>query len=146
MLFRSVTASQDSTLVTVTPSVTTMLGQPAGVPVQVMLMRGDCYSVKADSSDHPITTSLCGSKVHATKPVSVVAGNSCAYVPLSIQSCNELLDEQIGSSWWGSDFFVQPLGNLDSMIEIQLVSDREFYASINGSLQGSTNEIGRAHV
>ena len=134
-----VTASQDNTIVTITPTVRTMLGQPAGVPFTTTLMRGESYIVKADSTSLPLVTSLSGSLVSATKPVSVIAGTTCAYVEIGVQSCNEVMDESIGKKWWGSDFFVQPLGNLDNMVEVVMSCDKQFFASINGSLSGSAN-------
>jgi hypothetical protein len=133
-----VTAANDGTTVTITPSVRTLLGQPASVPFTVTLNRGECYMVKADTGDQPFTTSLSGSTISATGPVSVIAGTTCAYVPLGIESCNEIMDEIIGKKWWGTHFFIQPLGNLDSTSEVVITSDRPFFATINHSLSGSS--------
>lgn len=128
-----VTASADSTFVTITPSVRTMLNQQDSVPFTVMLNRGECYIVKADTSDHPSDPSLSGSTVHSTKPVSVISGLTCAYVPVAVEACNELMDELIGKKWWGSHFFVQPLDRNDSGGEIVLTSSNDFVAKLNGN-------------
>ncbi len=134
-----VTAASDSTLVTITPSVNTLNGLPESVPFTVLLGRGECYIVKADTSDHPSDPSLSGSIIQSTKPVSVISGLTCGYVPVGDQSCNELLDELIGKKWWGSHFLVQPLGDGDSGVEIVLTSDRDFYAKFDNGFSNSTN-------
>jgi hypothetical protein len=133
-----VTAVYDSTQVTIIPSVNTRNGILAGVPFTTMLNHGECYIVKADTSDTPVDPSLSGTQIHSTKPVSVICGLTCAYVPLEKESCNELMDEIIGKKWWGSHFFVAPLGNWDSTIKVVLTSDRDFYALIGKGIVGST--------
>ncbi len=134
-----VTAANDSTLVTITPSISSLNGLLPEVPLTVLLNRGECYIVKADTSNEPSDPSLSGSTIHATKPVSVMSGLTCGYVPVGEQSCNELMDELIGKKWWGSHFFVQPLGNSDSGVEIVLTSDRDFYAKFDNGFSNSTN-------
>jgi hypothetical protein len=134
-----VSTKDDGTIVTITPTVQTMLGQPPNVPFSVTLNRGECYIVKADITDFPVTTSLANSKIVSTKPVSVIVGTTCGYVPLEFESCNELLDELIGKKWWGEHYFVQPLGNLDTICEIVITSDRSFFATVNGSLSLSSS-------
>ncbi|HET6400924.1 MAG TPA: IgGFc-binding protein [Candidatus Kapabacteria bacterium] len=134
-----VTAEQDSTFVTITPSVRTLLNQAGGTPFTVMLNRGECYIVKSDTSDHPSDPSLSGSLVRSTKPVSVISALTCGYVPVAVQACNELMDQLIGKKWWGSHFFVQPLDPNDSGEEIVLTCDHDFSATINAANFSSTN-------
>ena len=125
-----VVAAYDETVVTITPSVQTLLGQAAGVPFRLIMNKGDCYMVKADISAEPAVYSLTGSTVRSTAPVAVIVGTTCAYVPLAVQSCNELMDQLSGIRWWGSHFFLQPLGNEDSVVELVAVSDREFSLTV----------------
>jgi hypothetical protein len=135
-----VTATADSTFLTITPSVNTLMGQPNNVPFLVMLNRGECYIVKADTSDHPSDPSLSGSIVRATKPVSVISGLTCGYVPVGIQACNELMDELIGRKWWGTHFFMQPLDVNDLGGQLVLTSSADFKANINGITYTSSND------
>jgi hypothetical protein len=128
-----VTAKQEATAVTIMPSETTMLGQAAGVPFSVVLNTGECYIVKSDISAGNLSTTLSGSTVSSSKPVSVIVGTTCAYVPLGVESCNELMDELLGKKWWGDHFFVQPLGNLDSVVQLVVTSDKSFSVQINGA-------------
>ncbi|HEY3875686.1 MAG TPA: hypothetical protein VGM92_09430 [Candidatus Kapabacteria bacterium] len=134
-----VTAPQDSTVVTITPSVNTLNGALKNVAFAVSLNRGECYILKADSSGEPSDPSLSGTTISSTKPVSVISGLSCAYVPIGVESCNELLDAVIGKKWWGSHFFVQPLGNGDDGVLLVLTSDRDFYARFNNGFANSVN-------
>ena len=104
-----VTAPQDSTLVTITPTVNTLDGHPANVPFTVLLNRGQCYIVKSDMTDAPASTSLLESRVSSNQPVSVIVGLTCAYNPLRVESCNEIMDELIPRSAWGTEFYACPL-------------------------------------
>ncbi len=132
-----VTAISDSTFLTITPSVRTLLNQADSVPFTVMLNRGECYIVKADTSGHPSDPSLSGSVIHATHPVSVISGLTCAYVPVGVQACNELMDELIGKKWWGSHFFIQPLDLNDQGGQLVLTSNNDFVAKINANTYNS---------
>ncbi len=134
-----VTATSDSTFVTITPSVRTLLNQADSVPFTVMLNHGECYIVKSDTSDHPSDPSLSGSTIHSTKPVSVISGLTCGYVPVGVQACNELMDELIGRKWWGTHFFVQPLDINDSGGQLVLTSNTDFVAKINNNTFNSAN-------
>ncbi|MDP4242972.1 MAG: hypothetical protein Q8921_09575 [Bacteroidota bacterium] len=131
-----VTSLAEGTRVTITPSVETMLGQPAGVPFSIQLNAGECYIVKADTSGQPFPSSLANSIVEASNPVSVIVGTTCAYVPLAAESCNELMDEILGKSHWGTHFFIAPLGNDDGIVadnvRAMLTSDRPFNYTVNG--------------
>ncbi len=103
-----ITATQDNTDVTIVPSVQALGNHAAGVPIQVVLNRGECYIVKADNLAAP-TTSLSNSVVHSSKPVSVIAGITCGYVPLAVESCNEMIDEVLPKKITGTTFYVVPL-------------------------------------
>lgn len=132
-----VTAPHDSTEVTITPTVLTMLGHPANVPFTITLNAGECYIVKADSTGIPVQSSLANSTVVSSKPVSVIVGSTCAYVPLTVESCNELMDEIVGKSRWSTQFFIAPLGNGNGSdtgnVRAMLTSDRDFFYTINGA-------------
>ncbi|MDP4286456.1 MAG: T9SS type A sorting domain-containing protein [Bacteroidota bacterium] len=132
-----VTAPQDNTVVTITPSVLTMLKQPANVPFTVTLNAGECYIVKADSFGVPTRSSLSNSTVVSSKPVSVIVGTTCGYVPLTVESCNELMDEILGKRHWSQHYYISPLGNADGTdtanVRALLTSDRPFNFSVNGS-------------
>ncbi len=130
-----VTAPQDNTVVTITPTVLTMLNQPKNVPFTVTLNAGECYIVKADSNGRPLRTSLANSTVVSSKPVSVIVGTTCAYVPLTVESCNEIMDEIVGKSHWSNHFYIAPLGNADTSGDVRamLTSDQPFSFTVSGA-------------
>lgn len=107
----TITASQDNTAVTFTPTANLLPNHPAGVPITFTLNRGECYIARSDINAPNSTVSLSRSTVKATKPVSVISNNTCAYVPLEEQSCNEILDEILPKQYWGKEFFARPLSN-----------------------------------
>jgi hypothetical protein len=140
-----ITATRDSTDVTITPSVNTLGNNPANVSISVRLNRGECYMVKADITDLPSATSLSNSTVISSKPVSVISAVSCGYNPLGTESCQELLDEILPRKITGTTFYAAPLFEPDATNTILLTSDTKnffvittggtTYASTNGSLQ-----------
>src|ERR1051325_3213233 len=78
-----VTATSDNTQVTITPSIQTIAGEQPNVPIVVTLNAGECYIIKADTTHGGSAAGLSGSTVLSSKPVSVMVGTTCAYVPLA---------------------------------------------------------------
>ncbi len=135
-----VTATSNNTSVTITPTVKTLLGQPAGQPFTITLDRGECYIVKADARSFPANTSLVESRISSDKPVSVVTGLTCAYNPLGVESCNELMDELIPRSAWGTDFNVRTLSPFNDEDIIFITSDVKNYSVVvTGGITYFTN-------
>jgi hypothetical protein len=136
-----ITATKDSTDVTIIPSVLSLGNHPPRVPIQTRLNTGECYIVKADTFGVPYTTSLSNSTVHSSKPVSIIAGVTCGYNPLGEESCNELLDEVLPRRITDTMFYVVPL--LDRLVTntVLFTSDTlDFWVfSSNGSNIHTTN-------
>lgn len=130
-----VTASQNNTTVTITPTVQTSAGDPPNVPINITLNAGECYILKTDTSHGGVAAGLSGTTVLSSKPVSVIVGVTCAYVPLAMQSCNEMMDEIQGRSHWSDHYYISPLGNADTSGDVRaiLTSDRPFFFTVNGS-------------
>jgi len=92
----AVTAREDGTTVTVTTTTDTPAagGAPAfatGAPGQVTLNRGDVLEIGAYGQ--PLSSTLAdltGSTVVADKPVQVISGHYCAYVPTNVAACDHL--------------------------------------------------------
>ncbi len=94
--FYTVTASEDLTLVMLSPSATgqTVLGgdgvMPGGNGV-VTLDRGDVLQVySAGTQSNPSPSDLTGTGIMATAPVQVIGGHMCTYVPYYIGACDHL--------------------------------------------------------
>ena len=141
-----ITATQDSTDVTIVPSVLSLGNHPAHIPIQITLNKGECYIVKADTFGVPYDASLSNSTVHTSKPVSIIAALTCGYNPLGVESCDELLDEVLPKKYTDTIFYVVPL--LDTLVTntVLFTSDTPdfFVFSSNGSNVQAIN--GRAQI
>jgi len=86
MLRRSqwmVIAAEDSTAVTFVPRVRTAGGKNAGVPHTVVLHRGECYLVQADSTVRG-AGDMTGTVIRANKPIGVLAGHVRVGLPFGL--------------------------------------------------------------
>lgn len=112
----AIVATQDSTVIKITPSALTSRQRPAGIPFSVTMRRGDVYQIAA-SSQQPILRSssggdslpnpdLTGTLVESNKPVAVFSGHQCADVPLRVPFCNYIVEQIPPISSWGMHFIL----------------------------------------
>jgi len=60
---------------------------------------------------------LSGSQVSATKPVAVVSGNYCAYIPTNCGCCDVIESMELPTNTWGSEYHVTKIfGRLKNSI------------------------------
>ena len=52
---------------------------------------------------------LTGSKVIADKPLSIISGHECAFVPYNIGACDHLVEQVLPTALWGTTYFIAPL-------------------------------------
>lgn len=102
--FLAITATENGTTVSLSGSGGAAPG--GGVSANgsgtVLLGRGDVLEVVADG-----TSDLSGTRVRADKPVQLIAGHSCAYVPnQDVQSCDHLEEVVLPEDALGSEYFV----------------------------------------
>lgn len=92
----AVTASQDNTSVTVTPSATGgIVVAGAGISANgtgtVVLNEGDVLQVlSASGGPDPDPSDLTGTLISADKPVQVIGGHMCVYIPYQYSACDHL--------------------------------------------------------
>jgi len=130
-----ITATHDSTNVTIIPSINTLGNHPANVPIHVSLNRGECYIVKSDITDLPFETTLSKSIVTSTYPVSIITAISCGYNPLGIESCNEMLDEVLPRRITDTIFYVTPiLGPTETNIVLFTSETQSFWVSSSNGI------------
>lgn len=102
-----IAATEDSTLIEVTPS--TMAGMhPAGVTFTLLMDSGEIFQLQADTGD------LTGSVVHGTnnKNFAVFAGHICANV-VGCGYCDHLFDQLLPTNVWGTEYILVPYLNRD---------------------------------
>ena len=92
----TVSATQDET--------TVVIGRPVGI--EIVLQQYETYQYTADGRDQ---TDVTGVFVTADKPVSVMSGHQCAYVPVSVGPCDFLMEHIPPISALGSHYVLAPL-------------------------------------
>jgi hypothetical protein len=52
---------------------------------------------------------LTGSTINASKPVNVLSGNFCAYIPSHIGYCDFIIEQELPDNVWGKKYHVTPI-------------------------------------
>ncbi len=101
-----VVATQDGTQITITPSVNTVGGHPAGVPFNVSLNRGETYQMQGALAALDVTgTSVAGTAQSGPcRPFAVFSGSMCANVPVGCPACDHVFEEMVPTDQWGTSF------------------------------------------
>ena len=55
------------------------------------------------------TSDQTATVVSSTKPVSVIAGSSCSFIPLSSRECDMIVEQMIPVSMWTNTYIIPPL-------------------------------------
>ena len=107
--FYSVVASEDGTTVNLTPSATGAEIRPgAGLSSgqgSVTLNRGDVLQVLSGAST---ASDLTGTVVESDKPVQVLGGHACTYVPSSVAACDHLEESMFPINTLADEYIVSP--------------------------------------
>lgn len=142
----TVVASENNTSVTVTPSVDCIGGERKGVPSTMILQRGECYIIKADTTGIPVQFSLFRSSVSSDKPVSVLTSTTCAYAPLATQACNEILDHILPYKNVGTEFNISTPSAVGHKCRVLFISETtSFFVFTSGGATAIASN-GRAEL
>ena len=95
-----VVATEDNTLLTITPNAETYEGHQRGVAYSGTLNMGQAYMVMSQDEYYE----LSGSQVKANKPIAVYAGHICANVPKGVDWCDHIVEQQLPTNMWGKNF------------------------------------------
>ncbi len=107
-----IVASEDNTVVEITPSVVTTGGRPALVPFTVKLNRGEVYQVQSlNQRNLPGQGDLTGSYIESDKPVAVYSGNFSTTVPVEpgMSGYDHLFEQMPPLQTWGREYYAVPL-------------------------------------
>lgn len=129
--FYAVTAKDDNTTVTVTPGPNGGIVK-AGVngiatngQGQVVLNAGDVLEVVTDASipmDQSDPDDVTGTHVQADKPVQVIGGHQCTYIPDSVAACDHLEESMFPEETLATDYIVSapliPTGGATPKVEM----------------------------
>lgn len=100
-----ITAVENATTVWITPAVA-VAGHAAGVPYAVTLQRGQTYYLWAGGGMTGLD--LTGTRIVGDKPVAVLGGHTCAQVPLGVDFCDLVTEQQQPVTSWGTTFVFTP--------------------------------------
>lgn len=102
-----VVATEDATVVTITPTSSTFMGHQVGVPWSVTLNKGESYLVYGDPSDD--YCDLTGTNVSSDKPIAMFSGHERTAIPGDSGRSRDCLVEQIPpNSTLGTSFITVP--------------------------------------
>jgi hypothetical protein len=101
----AVTATKDNTKVNLTAAASTNAGQGApaftlGVAQSVMLNAGDVIEIASFTGD------LTGSLIDADKPVQLISGHFCAFVPDGVPACDHLEESMFPVDTLGTNYVI----------------------------------------
>ena len=57
---------------------------------------------------------LTGTKIIADKPLSVISGHECAFLPYGTWACDHLVEQVLPTALWGTKYYVAPLASRKS--------------------------------
>ncbi len=128
----AITATEDSTAVTITVSKTGQIiagggiaSTPAGGTAKLTMNRGDVVEVLGST-----TGDLSGSLVQADKPIQVIHGVPCIQSPIGTQACDHIEESVFPAETLGKHYFVVPptgpLGNAPGHVV-------RFYGNVDGT-------------
>lgn len=102
----SLTAIEDGTVATITPSTELISGQPRGVPFTVTLQKGQAVMYTASSGNE-----VTGTHIQANKPVAVFSGALCSNVPGYAAACDHLFTQLPPVKHWSTEYVVPKTAN-----------------------------------
>jgi len=127
----SITAIEDGTSVTVTPSVDLISGQTAGSSFNVSLDAGQSVIYVSSSGNDPT-----GTEIVANNPIAVFGGAACAQVPPGSNFCDHLFSQIPSVSNYSSEFIVPETpntGGAGNVVRILAGTDNT-EVTVNGSV------------
>jgi len=129
-------ATEDSTKITIVPSsITTNFDQP-GIPINILLNKGQTYLVTSLGGD------MSGSTVSVTngcKPIAVFAGSELSDVPLGYAAGDQLYEQLFPVNTFGKQFITIKLkGRNTNRVRVYAAFDNTA-VNINGVLSATLN-------
>ena len=143
----SITATENGTTATITPTVNLASGQIAGVPFTVSLEAGDSVIYHALSGND-----LSGTAITSNKPLALFSGATCANVPVGIGACDHLFTQLPPVNRWAKEYVVPETANTGTagnLVRILAATDNT-QLTVNGTVVATLNagqfhEIATAH-
>lgn len=104
-----IVASEENTIVNITPTVDTDRGRKANTTFQVMLNKGQTYQVQSMNTKISGQGDLTGSYISSDQPIAFYSGAKSTAVPYEGPSRDYLLEQIPPTTTWGREFYIVPL-------------------------------------
>ena len=135
--FFFVVATEDTTVVEITPSVANKNNRAAGVPFYVTLNKGEVYNVMG-SGNGTTGTDLTGSRIRTVssagscKKIAVFSG--CGKISIPTGSADNLFQQALPSNAWGNKYLTSPTTSQAFNYFRVVVRDPSTVVKLNGSV------------
>ncbi|MCC6289019.1 MAG: Ig-like domain-containing protein, partial [Chitinophagaceae bacterium] len=132
-----IVAAQNSTNVTITPTVTTG-SRVAGVPYTITLNQGETYLLR---NTNAAPQDLSGTIITSTKPIAVFGSMQCANIPQGFVACDHIVEQLTPTTAWGKNFISVPLKTRTAGDTFRfLASANNTTVEVNGSVVATLNK------
>ena len=130
-----VVATQNSTVVTITPTITT-LTRTAGVPFNITLNQGQTYELENTNT----TLDFSGTTITSNKPIGVMGAVRCANIPPGVSYCDHICEMLPPTTTFGRKFATVPLASRSNGDTWRmLASENNTIVKINGVAEAPIN-------
>jgi len=137
-----VVATEDSTMVEITPSATLNSGKPAKTPFTIALKKGELYQGLS-------ATDLTGTRIRSVssgtnicKRIAVFSGSSKIYIGNGPNNSSDNLFQQVyPTASWGRNYVTAPLSNRPYDTFRIVISDPTTKVTLNGTVLSSASFI-----
>ena len=76
-----------------------------GTPMRATLNRGDDWLIASEGAQSDIG----GSYIEANKPIAVISGTHCAYIPTENSACDYIIEQEYPINAWGRKYHITKL-------------------------------------
>ncbi len=101
-----------------------------GKTMTATLNRGDDWLIATEAA----YSDLGGSMVQASKPVAVISGNHCAYIPTDVAACDYIIEQEYPMNAWGRKYHVTKIAGRKRSSIVRLFAkeaNTRFYKDYN---------------
>lgn len=121
--------SYDNTLITITPSQQISIPEDLrnSVNYQSIINAGESYTITMQSLQtfsFESSQDLTGTKVTATRPISVITSHECVNVPAFVPFCDQIVEQVPPTVTWGRFFLVTSLHTRTTGERYRIVTSR----------------------
>ncbi|MBA3899588.1 MAG: gliding motility-associated C-terminal domain-containing protein [Bacteroidetes bacterium] len=102
-----IVATQNNTIIEITPSINTFWGKPAGIPFSITLNRGQTYLLRSESGGDLSGTQIAGKGQF--KPFAVFSGVYITNIPSGNCCADHLFQQMLPVDYWGLEYLVAPV-------------------------------------